>query len=88
MRYIKIKDLGVCGKIKVNPNQSEAIQKELFNMGFHWNIDGQEITDLNKPFLFWDNGIILYATEECEHFFELDELPLHLFENYFRRFNQ
>jgi len=73
------------GKMEVTPQQSEILQKELFKMGFYWNVqDDADVQHTDKPFLFWDNLTMLYASKENVHLFELDELPLHLFDNHFK----
>lgn len=39
-------------KIKVNPEQSEVVQRHLLSLGYSWGIQDETILFLNKPYLY------------------------------------
>lgn len=84
MTYKLIKELGKSGKMQVTPEQSEALQKALFEMGYRW-ITGEEIshfTDYISVCLYWDDKRITWASFDIH-----GDNPLHLFDNHFETIN-
>lgn len=85
--YKQIKPLQPSGKMMVTPEQSEAVQKVLFEMGKKWIFDEDEnhLHSWDKPFIFWDKAIIYITTLDLhnKHLFRADENPLHIFTDYF-----
>ena len=39
-------------KIKVNPEQSEVVQRHLLSLGYSWGIQGETVMFLGKPYLY------------------------------------
>ena len=50
-------------KIKVNPEQSEALQKHLFPIGTNWEYLKDVIRE-NTPYLFVENNILVWANKK------------------------
>lgn len=50
-------------KIRVNPKQSEAIQKELFAKGFCWHGGKKNILHIESEYLFFDEGNLTHLSK-------------------------
>lgn len=76
------------GKMQVTPDQSEALQKALFEMGYSWN-EIKKVKLKGKRFLIWTEFELLgklISWDDQEYFNEHDN-PIHLFENHFETIN-
>lgn len=75
-------------KIKVTPEQSEALQLHLFSIGAGWVIDGEKILYLDKPFVYLVDDLLSYGevisnSEQCnykqiyfeDYFVKVEDLP-------------
>ena len=68
-------------KIKVTPEQSEAVQKHLFSKGVAWASGHKEVRYITIPFLFVSENTLLCAT--TSEFFTNDVSPEISFSDYF-----
>ncbi len=55
-------------KMKVTPKESEKVQQICFNNGIYWGTKGNEISNLDKPYLFIERmnknlTILTYASD-------------------------
>lgn len=87
--YKLIKPLQLSGKMEVTPEQSETIQRILFDMGYDWDFipefsEYDLFKNLGQPFITWElNKEIMHYAKGQQALFVLDENPLHLFNDYF-----
>jgi len=84
--YTLTNNIPTTGKIEVNPEQSEAIQRVLFEMGYEWVFDGFNPIHTDKPFLFWDeeDKYITFGFSHDREYFNSQEEPLIYFNNHFK----
>lgn len=77
-------------KIKVKPEQSEALQKHLLSIGVVWNgkRNVSEIKHTNHPYLYLQNLKLLYDFEICKTTFKKDPLPQIKFKDYFEKIEE
>lgn len=70
-------------KIKVNPQQSEALQKHLFSIGKKWNRESR-LSFTDKPYLYCSHHTYLGygATPRIFHQYELERIK---FKDYFEK---
>lgn len=80
--YKQIKALQPSGKMVVTPEQSEVVQKALFEMGLSW-ADGQEARQCEVIFWYGHNKEITWSFTGDNEYFDSHQNPLHLFNEYF-----
>lgn len=84
--YKQIKPLRLSGKTQVTPEQSEVVQKALFEMGYAWKgfYKSTQVSHLTYPghYIFWYSDKIMSWMPNCQKS-ELHPNPLHLFTDYF-----
>ncbi|MBP6538747.1 MAG: hypothetical protein KA234_00320 [Saprospiraceae bacterium] len=68
-------------KIKVTPEQSEALQKHLFSSGVSWASGHKEVRYITSPFLFVSENTLLCAN--TSEFFTNGTSPEIIFSDYF-----
>lgn len=82
--YKQVKALQPSGKMHVTPEQSEAVQKVLFEMGYVWLVDKKKLQRDSHNYLYWyyePKKHIMYGTSFLH--FDIHENPLHIFTDYF-----
>lgn len=72
-------------KIKVNADESKALQEYLFSVGNVWNgkIGTQEVKHTELPFMYLENSKLLCDFYESKESFKKDKLPQIHFQDYF-----
>ena len=85
--YKLIKPLPKEFKIKVNPEQSEAVQKAVFKMGKEWGIHRKSVCHLDEQFLIIYRHSIFHCSNDKIHF-KIHKNPEIQFSNYFIKTNQ
>ena len=71
-------------KIKVNPHQSEALQKYLFSLGYNWGFTAKEPKYLDSKYLYlYIGGKLMHGT--FKETFQKDPLPKIKFKDYFEK---
>lgn len=60
-------------KMKVTPEQSEAVQKKVFTDGGEWKINGKEVSNIDSVYLFFDGKLLTYS--KTKETFEEKERP-------------
>lgn len=69
-------------KIKVTPEQSEIVQREMFKHKYFWNATGSpKVNNLSRPYLYFEDSRIHYSTGE-DSFFGNYNLPELTFEEF------
>jgi hypothetical protein len=69
-------------KIKVNPEQSEALQKHLFSLGYNWGFTAKEPKYLDSKYLYlYVDGKLMHGN--CKKSFQEEHLPRIKFKDYF-----
>ena len=70
-------------KIKVTPEESEVIQKLLFLAGYSWrNTNNINVKDTDKPFLYFDEGILTWSNLESTFYSDIYDNPEITFEEF------
>lgn len=89
MNYKLKQDLPKEGKMQVIPEESETLQRALFDMGYRWWASlSQNIKHVEYKYLYWDTGKeISFSFSEAEEYFNNQYNPLCLFEDYFETNN-
>lgn len=72
-------------KIKVNSEQSEALQKYLFSLGYNWGYPTKEPKHLDKKYLFTDNTYDEITFCKNEDYFSRDDRTRIKFKDYFEK---
>lgn len=89
MEYKLTQELHKSGKMQVTPEQSEAIQKALFDIGYEWKAGGTSIIPLplHNQFIMWRVQNKKVSWEHINKKVKKLVLPLHLFDNHFETIN-
>lgn len=73
-------------KIKVNPEQSEALQKHLFSLGYRWGNVLNKVNHTENKYLFIrPNNLILKEFMDSKYYFKREPIPQIKFKNYFEK---
>lgn len=67
MDWIEYKRIGGAFKAKVNPKQSEMLQKLLFNMGLAWSSGKKEVQYTESRYLIYTPFVGLHRTNKADY---------------------
>lgn len=81
--YKQLKPLGSSGKIQVTPEQSEVVQKALFEMCFSFASGATYVQSTDLPYLYWAADKKTITRSLSSKTFNKSSNPLHLFTDYF-----